>query len=315
MHRRVLASPVTHSTNEGVAPGRCLPYVPQQVPDHVGRPGWRTSVSAQTPRKRITTRDIAAMRQRGESIAMLTAYDATMAALVEMAGVDMILVGDSLGNVVLGHDTTIPVTLDDMIRHAAAVKRGSSRALLVCDMPFGSVTDPDTALANAVRVMKETGVEAVKVEGGLSMVPTVERLVAHGIAVVAHIGLTPQSVHQMGGYYMHGKDEASAERLRQEAKALEAAGAFAIVLECVTPVLAAEITRSLTIPTIGIGSGKDCAGQVLVINDLIGLNTTPPPSFARPRADVASIIRAAVGEYVAETKAERGPIPLPRRAD
>lgn len=272
-------------------------------------------MSAQTPRKRITTRDIAAMRQRGESIAMLTAYDATMAALVEVAGVDMILVGDSLGNVVLGHETTIPVTLDDMIRHAAAVKRGSSRALLVCDMPFGSVTGPDAALANAVRVMKETGVEAVKVEGGLAMVPTVERLVAHGIAVVAHIGLTPQAVHQMGGYYMHGKDEASADRLRQEAKALEAAGAFAIVLECVTPVLAAEITRSLTIPTIGIGSGNDCAGQVLVINDLIGLNTTPPPSFARPRADVASIIKAAVGDYVAETKADRGPIPLPRRAD
>ncbi|MBJ3786340.1 3-methyl-2-oxobutanoate hydroxymethyltransferase [Devosia sediminis] len=272
-------------------------------------------MSAQTPRKRITTRDIAAMRQRGEAIAMLTAYDATMAALVDMAGVDMILVGDSLGNVVLGHETTLPVTLDDMIRHAAAVKRGSARALLVCDMPFGSVTDPQTALESAVRVLKETGVEAVKIEGGLAMVPTVERLVAHGIAVVAHIGLTPQHVHQMGGYYMHGKDEASAERLRQEARALEAAGAFAIVLECVTPVLAAEITRSLTIPTIGIGSGKDCAGQVLVVNDLIGLNTTPPPSFAKPRADVAAIIKAAVGDYVGETKAERGPIPLPRRVD
>ncbi|SMQ86199.1 ketopantoate hydroxymethyltransferase [Devosia lucknowensis] len=272
-------------------------------------------MSAQTPRKRITTRDIAAMRQRGEAIAMLTAYDATMAALVEMAGVDMILVGDSLGNVVLGHDTTLPVTLDDMIRHAAAVKRGSARALLVCDMPFGSVTDPSTALANAVRVMKETGVEAVKVEGGLHMVPVVEQLIAHGIAVMAHIGLTPQAVHQMGGYYMHGKDETSAERLRQEARTLEAAGAFAIVLECVTPVLAAEITRSLAIPTIGIGSGKDCAGQVLVVNDLIGLNVNPPPSFARPRADVASVIKAAVGDYVSETKAVRGPIPLPRRAD
>ena len=272
-------------------------------------------MSAQTTGKRRTTRDIAAMRQRGEAIAMLTAYDATTAALVDMAGVDMILVGDSLGNVVLGHETTLPVTLDDMIRHAAAVKRGSSQALLVCDMPFGSVTDPDTALANAVRVMKETGVEAVKIEGGLAMVPTVERLVAHGIAVVAHIGLTPQAVHQMGGYYTHGKDAASAERLRQEARALEAAGAFAIVLECVTPALAAEITRMLAIPTIGIGSGKDCAGQVLVVNDLIGLGTTPPPSFARPRADVAGIIRQAVGDYVAETKAERGPIPLPRRAE
>jgi 3-methyl-2-oxobutanoate hydroxymethyltransferase len=272
-------------------------------------------MSAQTPLKRLTIRDIAAMRQRGEAIAMLTAYDATTAALVDMAGVDMILIGDSLGNVVLGHETTLPVTLDDMIRHAAAVKRGSSRALLVCDMPFGSVTDPDAALANAVRVMKETGVDAVKLEGGLAMAPTVERLTAHGIAVMAHIGLRPQAVHQMGGYYTHGKDEASAERLRAEARALEAAGAFAIVLEMMVPALAAEITHALTIPTIGIGAGKDCAGQVLVVNDLIGLSVRPPPSFAKPRADVAGAIRAAVGEYVAETKAERGPIPLPRRAD
>ena len=272
-------------------------------------------MSAQTPRKRLTTRDIAAMRRRGEAIAMLTAYDATTAALVEMAGVDMILVGDSLGNVVLGHETTLPVTLDDMIRHAAAVKRGSHRALIVCDLPFGAVTDPDTALRSAVRVMKETGVEAVKIEGGLAMAPTVERLTGHGIAVVAHIGLTPQAVHQMGGYYMHGKDEASAERLRTEARALEAAGAFAIVLECVIPTLAAEITHALAIPTIGIGSGQDCAGQVLVVNDLIGLGTSPPPSFARPRADVAGIIRQAVGEYVAETKAARRPIPLQLRAD
>lgn len=272
-------------------------------------------MSAQTPTKRLTTRDIAAMRRRGEAIAMLTAYDSTMARLVEMAGVDMILIGDSLGNVVLGHETTLPVTLDDMVRHAGAVKRGSERALLVCDMPFGSVTSPDMALQNAVRVMKETGVDAVKIEGGLAMVPVVEALVSHGIAVVGHIGLMPQSVHQMGGYYMHGKDEASAARLRAEARALEAAGAFAVVLECVTSALAAEITLLLTIPTIGIGSGKDCAGQVLVVNDLIGLGTTPPPSFARPRADVASVIRKAVGEYVAETKAERHPIPLPRRAE
>ena len=272
-------------------------------------------MSAQIPGKRRTTRDIALMRQQGEAIAMLTAYDAVTAALIEMAGVDMILVGDSLGNVVLGYDTTLPVTLDDMIRHAAAVKRGSGRALIVCDMPFGSVTDPDATLRNAMRILKETGVEAVKLEGGLAMAPTVERLTAHGIAVMAHIGLTPQAVHQMGGYYMHGKDDASAARLREEAKALEAAGAFAIVLECVEPALAAEITRSLSIPTIGIGSGKDCAGQVLVVNDLIGLNTSKPPAFARPRADVAAIIRQAVGDYVAETKAARQPITLPRRAE
>jgi len=293
-----------------------MAYLPQHEPGAFRRGhAGGLAMSAQTPTRRLTTRDIAAMRQRGESIAMLTAYDATMARLVEMAGVDMILIGDSLGNVVLGHETTLPVTLDDMIRHAAAVKRGSSRALLVCDMPFGSVNDPASALDNAVRVMKETGVEAVKIEGGLAMVPVVEKLVSSGIAVVGHIGLMPQSVHQMGGYYMHGKDEASAHRLREEARALEAAGAFAIVLECVTAPLAAEITHGLTIPTIGIGSGKDCAGQVLVVNDLIGLSTSPPPSFARPRADVAGVIRAAVGDYVAETKAVRGPIPMPRRAE
>ncbi|ODT68864.1 MAG: 3-methyl-2-oxobutanoate hydroxymethyltransferase [Pelagibacterium sp. SCN 63-23] len=272
-------------------------------------------MSAQTPMKRRTTRDIAAMRRRGEPIAMLTAYDAVIAGLVDSAGIDMILIGDSLGNVVLGYETTIPVTLDDMIRHAAAVKRGSAQALLVCDMPFGTLINPDIALANAVRILKETGVEAVKIEGGLAMVPVVERLVAHGVAVMAHIGLTPQSVHQMGGYYMHGKDAESAARLRQEAKALEQTGAFAIVLECVTPALAAEITHILSIPTIGIGSGPDCAGQVLVINDLIGLNTSPPPSFVRPRAAIAGIIREAVGAYVADTKAERQPIPLQRRAD
>ena len=272
-------------------------------------------MSAQIPTRRLTTRDIAAMRRRGEVIAMLTAYDAITAALVDQAGIDMILVGDSLGNVVLGHETTLPVSLDDMIRHAGAVRRGSSHALVVCDMPFGAATDPQVALANAVRVMKETGVDAVKLEGGLVMVPVIEHLVAHGIAVVAHIGLTPQSVHQMGGYYMHGKDAASAERLRTEALALQAAGAFAIVLECVVPALAAEITRLLSVPTIGIGSGQDCAGQVLVVNDLIGLNVTPPPGFARPRADMAAIIRQAVGDYVADTKAERHAMPLPLRAE
>lgn len=272
-------------------------------------------MSAQTPTHRLTTRDIAAMRRRGEAIAMLTAYDATTAALVDAAGVDMILVGDSLGNVVLGHETTLPVTLDDMIRHAAAVKRGSARAMVVCDVPFGAATDPETALASAVRIMKETGVGAVKLEGGLAMVPTIERLVAQGIAVVGHIGLTPQAVHQMGGYFMHGKDETGANRLRAEAKALETAGAFAVVLECVVPALAAEITRGLAIPTIGIGSGPDCAGQVLVVNDLIGLSVAPPPGFVRPKADAAGLVRQAVGAYVAETKAGSGSIALARGAE
>lgn len=260
-------------------------------------------MSAAVQTKRLTTRDIQALCRSGEKIAMLTAYDHTMAGLVDQAGVEIILVGDSLGNVVLGHETTLGVTLADMIRHAGAVYRGTARALVVCDLPFGTATDPETALRSAIAVLQQTGCQAVKIEGGANAAPIVARLVAQGIPVMGHIGLTPQAVHQLGGYYRHGKDALAAQELMQAARALQSAGAFAIVLEFVVPELAAEITRSLDIPTIGIGSGADCAGQVLVINDLIGLNVRPAPSFARPRADVASIIRKAVGEYVAEVKA------------
>ena len=260
-------------------------------------------MSVPTATKRLTTRDISRLRQRAEPIAMLTAYDSVMAALVDQSGVDIILVGDSLGNVVLGHETTLKVTLDDMIRHAAAVARSTEHALLVCDMPFGTTTDPDTALRGAVDILQQTGVQAVKIEGGLAMVPVIKRLTDYGIPVMAHIGLMPQAVHQLGGYYTHGKAAESADRLAQEARALQEAGAFAIVLECVVPELARAITAELSIPTIGIGSGPECAGQVLVINDLIGLNTRPAPSFAKPRADAAGLVRTAVADYVAETKA------------
>ncbi|HWV20503.1 MAG TPA: 3-methyl-2-oxobutanoate hydroxymethyltransferase [Devosia sp.] len=260
-------------------------------------------MSVPTATKRLTTRDIGRLRQRAEPIAMLTAYDSVMAALVDQSGVDIILVGDSLGNVVLGHETTLKVTLDDMIRHAAAVARSTEHALLVCDMPFGTTTDPDTALRSAVDILQQTGVQAVKIEGGLAMVPVIKRLTDYGIPVMAHIGLMPQAVHQLGGYYTHGKAAESADRLAQEARALQEAGAFAIVLECVVPELARAITAELSIPTIGIGSGPDCAGQVLVINDLIGLNTRPAPSFAKPRANAAGLVCTAVADYVAETKA------------
>ncbi|MBN9332579.1 3-methyl-2-oxobutanoate hydroxymethyltransferase [Devosia sp.] len=259
-------------------------------------------MSVPSATKRLTIRDIGRMRQRAEPIAMLTAYDSVTASLVDKSGIDIILVGDSLGNVVLGYDTTLKVSLDDMIRHSAAVARSTEHALLVCDMPFGTTTDPETALRSAVEVLQQTGVQAVKIEGGLPMAPVVRRLTEYGIPVVAHIGLMPQSVHQLGGYYTHGKAAESAERLTHEARVLEAAGAFAIVLECVVPEVANAITAELTIPTIGIGSGAGCAGQVLVINDLIGLNTRPAPSFARPRADAAGLVRAAVADYVAETK-------------
>ncbi|MDB5623319.1 MAG: 3-methyl-2-oxobutanoate hydroxymethyltransferase [Devosia sp.] len=234
---------------------------------------------------------------------MLTAYDYVTAALLDQAGVDIILVGDSLANVVLGYETTLPVSLDDMIRHAAAVYRGTSRALVVCDLPFGTATDPDTALRNAIDILQQTGCQAVKIEGGASAAPIIARLVEQGIPVMGHIGLTPQAVHQLGGYYRHGKSDHAADRLIAAARQLQEAGAFAIVLEFIVPELAAEITRILDIPTIGIGSGPDCAGQVLVINDLIGLNVRPVPSFAKPKADIAAIIRQAVGEYVTEVKA------------
>lgn len=233
---------------------------------------------------------------------MLTAYDAVTAALVDQAGVEMILVGDSLGNVVLGFDTTIPVKLDDMIRHAAAVVRGTQRAWVICDLPFGTTHDAETALKAAIRVFQETGCQAVKIEGGASVAPTVKRLTENGIPVVAHIGLTPQSIHQLGGYYRHGKTSEESDRLIEAAIALQDAGAAMIVLECLTPVLAASLTRELKIPTIGIGSGEECSGQVLVINDLIGLNTRPVPKFARPRAEVATIIRQAAKEYLQEVK-------------
>ena len=260
-------------------------------------------MSVQTRPRRLTTRDIGAKKRNGEKIAMLTAYDYVTAGLLDQAGIDMLLVGDSLGNVVLGYETTLPVTLADMVRHAGAVQRGSEHALIVCDLPFGTATDPETALRSAVTLLQETGVQAVKIEGGAAAAPIVARLVQQGIAVMAHIGLTPQSVHQLGGYYRHGKDEDQARTLIAAAKALQEAGAFAIVLEFLVPELAAKITEQLDIPTIGIGSGPDCAGQVLVINDLIGLGIQPPPSFARPKADVATIVREAAAAYIAEVKA------------
>jgi 3-methyl-2-oxobutanoate hydroxymethyltransferase len=253
---------------------------------------------------RLTTRKIQSRVLQGEKIAMLTAYDAITAALLDQCGIDLILVGDSLGNVVLGYPTTIPVTLDDMIRHTAAVVRGTERALIVSDLPFGTVTDPDTALRSAIRVFQETGAQAVKIEGGEWAAPIVAKLVEQGIPVMGHIGLTPQSIHQLGGYHRHGKNELEANRLEDAALALEAAGAFAIVLECLMPEVTARISKRLTIPTIGIGSGPDCDGQVLVINDLIGLGVKPAPSFAKPKADVASVIKKAVLSYIADVRAE-----------
>ncbi len=261
------------------------------------------STHAENP-KRITLREIQALYQSGEKITMLTAYDAVMAEILDLAGVELLLVGDSLGNVVLGYETTLPVKLDDMIRHTAAVVRGSKRALVICDLPFGTTTDPETALRASVRVFQETSCQAVKIEGGLKATATVKRLVAEGIPVMGHIGLVPQSIHQLGGYYLHGKTKENVNYLIESAKELEAAGAFSIVLECIIPEVAAEITSSIAIPTIGIGAGIECSGQVLVINDLIGLGVKPPPKFALPKAQVAQLIQKAVKEFISEVKSE-----------
>ncbi len=258
--------------------------------------------------RRSTVRDIRRKKGSGQKIAMLTAYDATMASLVDRGGVDLILVGDSVGNTMLGFGNTIPVTMEMMLHHASAVVRGSQQALVVFDLPFGAATDPETALRNGVRALQEAGAQAVKLEGDSSAAPIVARLTQQGIPVMAHIGLQPQQVNQLGGYPRFGKTPEQAESLLQSALALEAAGAFAVVLECVVDEVAERITRALAVPTIGIGSGAATDGQVLVINDLVGLSLTAPPSFAKPRANVAATIEQCVRDYVAEvTSTSRQP--------
>jgi len=251
-------------------------------------------------RKLVTTGDFIAMKERGEKIAMLTCYDYLFARILTEAGVDAVLVGDSLGHVVLGYDSTLPVTLDDMIHHAAAVRRGLHGPLLVVDMPFMTyqVSNED-ALRNAGRVMKETGAEAVKVEGGDdATLDRVRALVGAGIPVMGHLGLTPQSVHQLGGYSLRGRNPDEADRLLREACALEDAGCFSMVLELIPVQLAGEITRAVRIPTVGIGAGLECDGQVLVLPDMLGLNPTFNPRFLRRFARLGDAARSGVEEYV-----------------
>jgi 3-methyl-2-oxobutanoate hydroxymethyltransferase len=259
-------------------------------------------MSSNNVTSRITTRKLLAKKTQNEKITMLTAYDCVTAAILDRSGIDLLLVGDSLGNVVLGYDTTLPVTLDDMIRHTSAVVRSTQNALVILDLPFGTYTSPQRAVRSGVRALQESGCQAVKLEGGMIMADTVRALCDHGIPVMCHIGLTPQSVHQQGGYRRHGKTLDEARVLIESALALEEAGAFSVVLECVTEELAREISKSLQIPTIGIGSGPNCDGQVLVINDLIGLSVKPPPSFAKPRANVAEIIEKTARDFINEVK-------------
>ena len=255
------------------------------------------------PPKKITVPDIVAAKRERRRITMMTAYDAPFAKLVDRAGIDIILVGDSLGMVVLGHTTTVPVTMDDMVRHAAAVSRGASRPLLVGDMPFGSYqASAEEALRNAARFLKEAGMDAVKVEGGTEVVETVRTLTANGIAVMAHVGLTPQRVAQLGGFKVQAKTARAARRLIDDALALEDAGAFSIVLESVPAPVAAIATERLDIPTIGIGAGVDCDGQVLVLHDVLGLFGEFKPKFAKRYADIGAQVTGALREFDREVR-------------
>jgi len=244
------------------------------------------------------------MKRRGDKIVALTAYDVLFARFVQEAGVDLLLIGDSLGQVVLGYPSTLPVTLDEMIHHGKAVSRGAPDTFLVLDMPFLSYqVSSEDALRNAGRVLKETGVQAVKLEGGTGATcRAVETLVRAGIPVMGHLGLTPQSVHALGGYRVQGREEASAERLRHQAQALEDAGCFSIVLELLPADLAGEISRALTIPTIGIGAGPECDGQVLVLYDALGLNTGFHPKFLKRFGDLDAEVLKALGAYVSEVR-------------
>jgi 3-methyl-2-oxobutanoate hydroxymethyltransferase len=252
---------------------------------------------------RTTILDIRKLKTAGHRIPMVTAYDATMARLVEMADIPLILVGDSLGMVVQGHPTTLPVTLDEMIYHAKMVVRGTQKALIVGDMPFMTYkVSTEQALTNAARMMQEGGVGAIKIEGGAEVAPLVARLTAAGIPVMAHIGLTPQSVHQLGGWRAQGRDVEAARRLLDDGVALEQAGAFSIVLETIPALLAKEITARLSIPTLGIGAGVHCDGQVQVLYDLLGLLDDMKPKHAKQYVNLAQHVRDALGEYVNEVR-------------
>jgi len=253
---------------------------------------------------RVTITQIKEMKQKGEKFAMLTAYDYSTAKLIDEAGIPLILVGDSLGMVVLGYGSTIPVTMDEMIHHTKAVVKGAGKALVVGDMPFMTYqVSVEEALHNAARFMQEGGAQAVKLEGGEFMADTVQKIVTCGIPVMGHIGLTPQSIHQLGGFKIVGKTPEAALRMLNDAIALDQAGAFAIVLECVPEPLSKLITEKISVPTIGIGAGKYCDGQVQVISDLLGLYTDFVPKHAKQYARLFDIIKKATTDYIAEVKA------------
>lgn len=265
------------------------------------------SVHKQEP-KRITTHQLQEMKNRGEKIAMLTAYDFSMAKLIDGAGVDVILVGDSASNVMAGHETTLPITLDNMIYHAASVVRAVKRALVVVDLPFGTYQGSSgEALRSSIRIMKEAGAHAVKLEGGSEIKESVDRILSAGIPVMGHLGLTPQSIYKFGTYTVRAKEEAEAQKLIDDAKLLTECGCFGIVLEKIPATLAKKVSESIQIPTIGIGAGPDCDGQVLVMQDMLGITKEFKPRFLRRYADLDSVITKAVTSYVSDVKAKDFP--------
>lgn len=261
-----------------------------------------------TDKKKITAQTFRSMKATGEKISMLTSYDFTLAGIVDEAGIDGILVGDSASNVMQGNETTLPITVDEMIVYAKGVKRAAKRALVVCDMPFGSYqASTERAMANGIKIMKETGVDALKLEGGREIVAAVKALVAAGIPVMGHLGLTPQSIHRFGGYGLRAKDDDEARRLVEDAQMLCQAGCFAIVLEKIPALLAKKVTKAVQCPTIGIGAGNGTDGQILVVHDMLGMSAGFKPKFLRKYADTRSIISNAIGQYVADVKAGEFP--------
>jgi 3-methyl-2-oxobutanoate hydroxymethyltransferase len=258
--------------------------------------------------KRITTHILQEMKNRGEKIAMLTAYDYSMAAIVDEAGTDIILVGDSASNVMAGHETTLPITLDQMIYHASSVVRAAKRALVVVDLPFGSYQgNSKEALNSAIRIMKEAGAHCVKMEGGVEIAESVTRILTAGIPVMGHLGLTPQSIYKFGTYTVRAKQETEAQKLREDALKLQELGCFAIVLEKIPAVLAKEVSESLSIPIIGIGAGRYCDGQVLVIHDMLGINKGFKPRFLRQYANLNEMMNGAIKNYVSDVKSKSFP--------
>lgn len=257
---------------------------------------------------RVTTRSLQEMKSNGEKIAMLTAYDYTFAGLVDAAGIDLILVGDSASNVMAGHETTLPITLDQMIYHASSVVRAANRALIVVDLPFGTYqSDSKEALRSAIRIMKESGAHAVKLEGGAQAKESIERIIQAGIPVMGHLGLTPQSIYKFGTYTVRAKEEQEAEQLLEDTKMLEKLGCFGIVLEKIPATLAKQATESVSIPIIGIGAGGSVDGQVLVLHDMLGMNKEFSPRFLRRYADLNKVIHKAIAQYTEDVKSQDFP--------